>query len=43
MTLEMPFKDAKNAPDEEYGWSPSRSIALGRSTVEAMLSIVDEF
>ena len=43
MTLEMPFKDAKNAPDEKYGWSPSRSMALGRSTVEAMLSIVDEF
>ena len=43
MTLEMPFKDAKNAPDEKYGWSPSRSMALGRSTVEAILSIVDEF
>ena len=42
MTLEMPFKDAANAPDKNFGWSPERSMALGRSSVEAILSILDE-
>ena len=42
MTLEMPFKDAANAPDERFGWSPERSMALGRSSIEAILSILDE-
>ena len=43
MTLEMPFKDAANAPDLDFGWSPERSMSLGRSSVEAMLSILDDF
>jgi murein tripeptide amidase MpaA len=42
MTLEMPFKDAANAPDERFGWSPERSMALGRSSIEAILSVLDE-
>jgi murein tripeptide amidase MpaA len=42
MTLEMPFKDASNAPDLDFGWSPERSMSLGRSSVEAMLSILDD-
>ncbi|MBT7730257.1 MAG: carboxypeptidase family protein [Rhodospirillaceae bacterium] len=42
MTLEMPFKDAENAPDEHFGWSPERSMALGRSSVESMLAVIDE-
>ena len=41
MTLEMPFKDALNAPDPVYGWSPERAGALGRSCVEALLGILD--
>ena len=41
MTLEMPFKDAANAPDPDVGWSPGRAKALGRSAIEAMLAVVD--
>jgi murein tripeptide amidase MpaA len=35
-TLEMPFKDNANAPDEVSGWSPERSIHLGASTLESI-------
>ncbi len=31
MTLEMPFKDNANLPDEDFGWSPERSMMLGES------------
>lgn len=43
MTLEMPFKDAANAPDPVVGWSAERSIALGRSALDAMLAVADAF
>ena len=33
-TLEMPFKDNYNLPDDDYGWSGQRSLRLG----EAMLT-----
>ena len=42
MTLEMPFKDAANAPDPRYGWSPARSHRLGRSCLEALAAVIDE-
>jgi murein tripeptide amidase MpaA len=29
LTLEMPFKDNANAPDEQTGWSAARSARLG--------------
>jgi murein tripeptide amidase MpaA len=29
LTLEMPFKDNANAPDERVGWSAARSARLG--------------
>jgi murein tripeptide amidase MpaA len=29
LTLEMPFKDNANAPDERHGWSAARSARLG--------------
>jgi murein tripeptide amidase MpaA len=29
LTLEMPFKDNANAPDERHGWSATRSKRLG--------------
>jgi len=35
-TLEMPFKDNANAPDEVSGWSPERSMHLGASTLESI-------
>ena len=42
MTLEMPFKDNDDLPDETYGWSPERSAALARSCLDALYAIVDE-
>ncbi len=37
LTLEMPFKDNANSPDEKYGWSPEKSIKLGESFLSAIL------
>ena len=42
MTLEMPFKDNANLPDETYGWSPDRCRHLGAATVDAILSVIDQ-
>ena len=41
-TLEMPFKQNDNIPDNDLGWSPERSIKLGESLIPVLLSIVDE-
>lgn len=41
-TLEMPFKDNDNVPDEDMGWSPERSAKLGEASLIAMLAVVDE-
>lgn len=38
MTLEMPFKDTIDTPDEEFGWSPARCMRLGAASLDAMLS-----
>jgi len=40
-TLEMPFKQNDNIPDEFTGWSPERSIKLGESVIPVLLRIVD--
>ncbi len=37
-TVEMPFKDAANHPDPEYGFDPDRARRLGSATVEAILA-----
>ncbi|WP_250451772.1 M14-type cytosolic carboxypeptidase [Caballeronia sp. ATUFL_M2_KS44] len=37
LTLEMPFKDNANLPDERVGWSGERSAALGASMLQAIL------
>ncbi len=42
MTLEMPFKDNANLPDEEFGWSPDRCAKLGGAVLDAMMAVVDE-
>ena len=42
MTLEMPFKDNANLPDEEFGWSPDRCAKLGGAALDAMLAVVDD-
>ena len=36
MTLEMPFKDNDDLPDPVQGWSPERSILLGRECMAAL-------
>ena len=41
-TLEMPFKQNDNIPDEQFGWSSERSIKLGESLVPVMLNLVDD-
>jgi len=41
MTLEQPFKDNKNAPMLDEGWSPRRAKALGRSQVDAISAVID--
>lgn len=33
MTLEMPFKDDDNHPDEKYGWSSDKCKKLGASVL----------
>jgi murein tripeptide amidase MpaA len=42
MTLEMPFKDNADLPDERYGWSPERSANLARACLDALHAIIDE-
>ena len=41
MTLEMPFKDAAELPDPVHGWSPERSMALGRDCIAAALAVTE--
>ncbi len=38
MTLEMPFKDNADLPDEQFGWSPERCRHLGAANLDAMLA-----
>jgi murein tripeptide amidase MpaA len=42
MTLEMPFKDNSDLPDEREGWSPDRSRNLARSCLDALHMILPE-
>jgi murein tripeptide amidase MpaA len=42
MTLEMPFKDNSNLPDELYGWSPQRSKYLAYACLDALHAILPE-
>jgi len=41
MTLEMPFKDNDDLPDRAQGWSPERSVQLGRDCLAALLEWLD--
>ncbi|KVD98505.1 M14-type cytosolic carboxypeptidase [Burkholderia anthina] len=43
LTLEMPFKDNANLPDERVGWNGERSAALGAAMLAAILVHVDTF
>jgi len=42
MTLEMPFKDNADLPDEDYGWSPERCRHLARGCLDALNQIVED-
>jgi murein tripeptide amidase MpaA len=42
MTLEMPFKDNEDLPDEVYGWSPDRCRLLARACLDALHAILDD-
>jgi murein tripeptide amidase MpaA len=42
MTLEMPFKDNANRPDDVVGWSPERSAELGEAVIQAMVNVLDQ-
>ena len=43
LTLEMPFKDNANLPDERVGWNGERSAALGAAMLQAVLHHLDMF
>jgi murein tripeptide amidase MpaA len=40
-TIEMPFKDNAELPDELVGWSGERSKKLGASVLQPVLAVVD--
>ncbi len=42
MTLEMPFKDTDDNPDEFEGWSPDRSVKLGASSLDPLYRLIDD-
>ncbi|MFL6764837.1 MAG: M14-type cytosolic carboxypeptidase [Sphingomicrobium sp.] len=42
MTLEMPFKDNFDLPDEVYGWSPQRSKYLAYACLDALNGVLPE-
>lgn len=41
-TIEMPFKDNKDMPDKEFGWSDTRSKILGASVLSPVLYVLDD-
>ncbi len=41
MTLEQPFKDTKESPNAETGWSPERARKLGRANLDAIWAVID--
>ena len=40
MTLEMPFKDNDDLPDAETGWSPARSMQLGKDCLAVLAEMI---
>jgi len=41
-TLEMPFKDNADRPDETFGWSPARCREFGAAHLDAMAAVLNE-
>lgn len=42
MTLEMPFKDTADRPNDEFGWSPDGCKGLAHSCMDALYAVVDK-
>ncbi len=42
MTLEQPFKDTHDTPNELVGWSPERCRQLGRANLDALYALIDD-
>ena len=42
MTLEQPFKDTKDTPNAEVGWSPERCRKLGAANLDALHVVLDD-
>ncbi|MEO9468050.1 M14-type cytosolic carboxypeptidase [Parasphingorhabdus sp.] len=42
MTLEMPFKDNRDMPDPEQGWSPERCQLLGAECLATLAEQIDD-
>ena len=42
LTLEMPFKDNADLPDEAVGWNGKRSARLGAAALEALLAVLPD-
>ncbi len=42
MTLEMPFKDNSDLPDQVYGWSPQRSKYLAYACLDALHAVLPD-
>ncbi|EZP71760.1 putative carboxypeptidase [Sphingomonas paucimobilis] len=42
MTLEMPFKDNDDLPDPEFGWSPARSMQLGKDCLAVLAEMISD-
>ena len=40
MTLEMPFKDNDDLPDADFGWSPARSMQLGKDCLAVLAEMI---
>ncbi|MDN0085408.1 M14-type cytosolic carboxypeptidase [Crenobacter sp. SG2305] len=41
-TLEMPFKDNANLPDDDYGWNGQRSLRLGEALLTPIYAVLNQ-
>ena len=39
-TLEMPFTDNHNWPDDDFGWNGQRSLRLGEAALSPILAVL---
>jgi len=42
LTLEMPFKDNANLPDDDMGWNGQRSLRLGEAILQPVYAVLNE-